>query len=391
MDTIRRSVTILMKSAATGQKLVLPENFSLEEAMELTKKHQLLPLIYAGAVNCGIDQKDPVMTSMFPLYFQHTLISERQISAFRKICQSFDKHNIDYLPMKGCNMKFRYPKPELRTMGDADILIRMEQYPEIAPLLEELGFTFLLESDHEIVWQSKALYLELHKRLIPSYNKDYASYFRDGWQMTRPCGGSRFEMTPEDEFLFQFTHFAKHYRDGGIGCRHILDLYVFLRYFPDMNRSYLEGELEKLKLLEFYRNIRRLLEFWFEEGHSDPVVDHISEYIFSGGNFGSMKNRVLSRSIKPTKSMAPLRFMKIRAWFHTIFPKMESFVAYYPVLKRHLWMIPFVWVWRVCKCIWFFRRKFSYCARIIGMMDADDARDYHDSLRYVGLDFHFDA
>ena len=391
MDMIRCGVTVLMKSAVTGQRLALPEGFSLQEAMELIAQHQLIPLAYAGAVNCGIDRKDPVMTALLSRCLQYALISEKQLAALRKLYRVLDEHNIDYLPLKGCNMKFRYPKPELRTMGDADILIRVEQYPEVVPLLEELGFSFVVESDHEFVWRSKSLYLELHKRLIPSYNQDYAAYFQDGWQMAHPCGGSRFEMTPEDEFLFQFVHFAKHYRGGGIGCRHILDLYVFLRYFPELDCSYVERELEKLKLLEFYRNIRRLLEFWFQDGDSDPVVEHISAYIFASGNFGTMKNHILAQQVRSSEYGKSLRFVKTRAWLRAIFPKMQSLEYAYPILKRHRWMVPFVWGWRLCKCICSFRKKFRYQATRIGMMDVENVTDFRDALRYVGLDFRLDT
>ena len=37
-------------------------------------------------------------------------------------------------------MKALYPAPELRVMGDADVLIRLEQYEKIVPLMEKMGF-----------------------------------------------------------------------------------------------------------------------------------------------------------------------------------------------------------------------------------------------------------
>ena len=54
-----------------------------------------------------------------------------------------------------------------------DILIRPEQYDRIVPILEQLNFREKNETDHELVWIHDDLYLELHKRLIPSYNKDF--------------------------------------------------------------------------------------------------------------------------------------------------------------------------------------------------------------------------
>ena len=35
-----------------------------------------------------------------------------------------DENGIDYMPLKGACLKLIYPQPELRLMGDADILIK---------------------------------------------------------------------------------------------------------------------------------------------------------------------------------------------------------------------------------------------------------------------------
>ena len=64
---------------------------------------------------------------------------------------AFEKNGIAHMPLKGILMKQLYPRPDMRIMGDADILIRVEQYEKIKPLLEELGFAEKLESDHELI------------------------------------------------------------------------------------------------------------------------------------------------------------------------------------------------------------------------------------------------
>ena len=156
-------------------------------------------------------------------------------------------------------MKQRYPKHEFRPMADADILIREEQYEQIRPLMRQLGFYEGVESNHEYIWDSVSLHVELHKRLVPSYNKDYYAYFGDGWRLATGHKGTRFFMTPEDEFIYLFVHLAKHYRDGGVGCRQMVDLWVQRRSFPGLDEDYLRRELRKLHLLEFYDNVHKTL------------------------------------------------------------------------------------------------------------------------------------
>ena len=281
MDRQQEGVLTLIRSAVTGQALALPEDFDLDSSLPLLKRHQLTALACAGALNCGLVPG----AQLFEGYGKSLKKSEDQLRILKKLFAAFDENGIAYLPLKGSNMKALYPRPELRVMGDADILIRLEQYAQIVPILESLGFEFQVESDHELIWHAKGLHLELHKRLIPSYNEDYYAYFGDGWRLAKKQAGCRYALSPEDDLIYQFTHFAKHYRDGGIGCRHVTDLWVYKRHFPNLDTAYIRRELDKLQLLAFYDNICRLVGVWFEGAPADQMTDFISEFIFESGSW----------------------------------------------------------------------------------------------------------
>ena len=274
-------ILTLLKSAIIQQKIALPEKFQLQDADDHINRHHIASLIYEGALLCNIPQNDIRMLQLFPRYCKALQVSERQLRELERIYNAFEENGIDYMPLKGCKMKALYPKPELRNMGDADILIRTEQYDKIRSVMQSLQFTEGEETVHELVWKSDALYLELHKQLIPSYNQDFYGYFGDGWARAKYLNGSQYTMSPEDEFIYLFTHFTKHYRDGGIGCRHVVDLWVYLRSHPELDTDYIQTELKKLQLLDFYCNTRRLISTWFENQEPDPKTDFMTEFIFS--------------------------------------------------------------------------------------------------------------
>ena len=144
-------------------------------------------------------------------------------------------------------------------MGDADVLIHAEQYNKIVPILEKNDFTFVKENLNELCWQKLPFYIELHRYLISPQHKDYYGYFGDGWQLARPSEGfkHRFEMSDEDFFVFLFAHFTKHYRSSGIGIKHMTDIWVYLKAKPELDIKYIERELDKLKMLTFYKNVLR--------------------------------------------------------------------------------------------------------------------------------------
>ena len=64
MNIIYQGLFTLVKSALTGEKLNLPEGFELEKAAPLIKRHALIPLVYPGAINCGIPPKAELMQKM---------------------------------------------------------------------------------------------------------------------------------------------------------------------------------------------------------------------------------------------------------------------------------------------------------------------------------------
>lgn len=390
MNDIQRGVVTLLRSAVTGDRLNLPEGFSMEDALPLIKKHHMLTLAYAGAVNCGISSKDATMQQLFQSYLKKMLVSERQMRDVNRIFAAFDENGIDYMPLKGCKMKALYPKPELRIMGDADILIRTEQYDRIRSIMKDLGFTEGEESNHELIWKSDSLYLELHKRLIPSYNKDYYAYFGDGWQLGVIERGTRYTMESEDEWVYLFTHFAKHYRDGGIGCRHVVDLWVWLRNHPDLNWNAIEANLTKLQLLEFCGNIRRLLRVWFEGEAGDPVTDFISQFLFDSGSWGQETSRLLSASLKASKAAGSIASGRARSWLRAFFPSAREIAPRYPILKKFPWLLPLVWPYRWIRAALFGRDTIHRRQREMSVTTVDQVEQHRQALNYVGLDFHFE-
>ena len=387
METIHSGLIALLKSALTRQPQSLPEGFELEAALPLIRRHHMIPLAFEGALRCGIPRSHPVMQTLFRSYCRAIQVSEGQLGELGRIYDAFRQAEIDYLPLKGCNMKHRYPRPELRMMGDADILIRVEQYHRIIPVMEGLGFVFKQETDHELVWQSPALYVELHKHLMPTPNVDFHGFFGDGWQLARRGEGSRHDMTPEDEFVFVFSHFAKHYRDGGIGCRHVADLWVFRSFFPDLDWGAVEGTLEKLRLLEFYGNIRRLLAVWFEDAPADEKTDFLTAFILGSGSFGSGESRVTSRAVRDTRHTLPGITGRMVYLWQTAFPPVMTLRGKYRVLNRAPWLLPVVWLVRPFYKVLFEWRTLERQRRNLNAVSWENIRTRRDALRYVGLDY----
>ena len=389
MNATQRGVITLLKSAVMGEGYLLPEGFELATEYPALKRHHMDTLLYEGAVRCGISRQSPVMQQLFQKYCKHLLVSEGQQRQVARIFAEFEENGIEYLPLKGCRMKNLYPKPELRYMGDADILIRLEQYGGIKPLMEELGFEEGPESDHELHWEHRELSVELHKHLIPSNNEGFYDYYGIGWQLAANREGYCWSMTPEDEWIFLFTHFAKHFRDGGIGCRYVVDLWVYLRHNPGMDDAYIRREMEKLQLLEFHDNIRRLIDVWFADLPGEKKLDVITDYIFASGSWGEQESKTISAAVRDSRTSGRASESKIRYALRIMFPGARTLRSKYTVLKKHPWLLPGVWVVRpFYKLLWERESLLRHRDNLHSITD-EKVDAWRELLQYMGIDCQF--
>ncbi|MBP3377405.1 MAG: nucleotidyltransferase family protein [Clostridia bacterium] len=391
MTEQQRGLILLIKSASTGQVQELPTDFDLVSAFDIAKKHGITALAYYGACKCGVDTTAETMQSAFSTVCKCILTDERQRAELTRLLDSFDKHGIKYMPLKGVNLKSLYLTPEMRMMGDADILISPEQYDgTIRPLMIELGYEEGAESDHELIWNKSSLHVELHKRLIPSYNKDYYAYFGDGWSLAKikSTESERYSMTDEDELIYLFTHFAKHYRDSGIGLRHIIDLWVYESHHPNMARDYLTSELHKLQLDKFYLNIKNTLDVWFNDAVADEITDFITDTIFKSGQYGKKQVGVVSSALKESKSEKNANKIKLNHILRSAFQSVDYLKVYYPILNKAPVFLPFIWVIHFLRRV-FTKNKLKNYVKNINEINDDKISEYQKALNFVGLDFNF--
>lgn len=384
MNTLHKGLTTILRSAVTGEALPLPEGFTLEEGDELIQSQSLVPLIFQGACNCKIPADSEIMGRYQTGYLRTVIHSEQQDRAVNRIFQVFEENGIDYMPLKGCNLKKLYPRPELRIMGDADILIRLEQYEKIEPLIAQLQYEKVSETAHEFCWKSKVLFLELHKRIIDPNHEDLCGYFGDGWDKAILDEGHRYMLSREDEFIFLFTHMTKHFRLTGIGARLFVDLYLYRRAYPQMDEAKIEAAMKQLGILDFYRNVMKMLEVWFEDRQPDAVTDMITEYIFSSGNWGSQENKVYAKELKKEENIKNSRF---RSLMRTLFIPLEEIQSSYNILYKFPILLPVFWVVRWFDVLLHRRGNIKKRMDIVNSVTDEKLRQRQEAFRAMGLDF----
>ena len=189
--------------------------------------------------------------------------------------------------------------------------------------------------------------------------------------------------------VYLFTHFAKHFRDGGIGCRHVLDLWVYLRSEPKMNEAYVQSELNRLGLLKFYRHIRELLDVWFEDASDSPMSDFLTDAVFASGSFGELDSRVISRAVRDKKH-SPLGVnSRLLYLWQTAFPSVLILKDKYTVLKKAPWLLPVIWLIRPFYKLLFERDSLKFQEQNLQALSEDRVAARRAVLHEIGLVYNF--
>lgn len=389
MDNFQKDFIRIIQSAFTKTQYVPSPDFDWDKATEVARKHNVVAIFYYGAVNCGISSECVQMQELFTWTCRSLAVSHRQIYEIEKIIDMFECEGIEYMPLKGAVLKKVYPRPEMRTMGDADILIKLDQYDKIKAIMRRLGFVFQYESDHELVWKKPTLFLELHKSIMTTYNRDFYSYFGSGWKVAnRAPGTNGYEMSPEDFYIYLFVHFTKHYRISGIGIKHLLDLWVYAEANSGLNREYIQSELTKMHLNEFYKNMMDTIDAWFYSGQESDIVNVITNVLFNSGQYGSADMAIVNRAIRDNKGSAWRK--KLTIIIRSMFLPYHEMKERYSVLERISIMLPVMWVVRWIDVLFFRQNVLKQFVASLKLINSRNLDEHTKVLHFVGLDFNHD-
>lgn len=385
----QQGLLLLIRSAMIQKPEKLPESFSLARLVNLIERQQITSIALEGALLCGISPELPEMQMLIEKSCALYSLSSCQMDEVKRLCVDFDDNQIDYLLLKGINLKEYYPEPHMREMSDADILIRIAQYEKIKPILCSRDFTAGQESDHELHWDKPTLHLELHKRLVPSNNKLFCKYFQNVWNRAFRISDakSQYVLSKEDELIFYVVHFAKHYRDGGIGPKHLIDLWLFMKNNAGMDTDYISAELTKLSLSDFFSNLCATMQVWFGDRAHDEKTELITDVILGGGAYGRSGMQYIASAARYSNAAGSTKRGRMKRIKYLFFPAFDTMCRLYPVLKKVPVLLPIVWAYRWAHALIFKGKTVKTRYAEAKSVTPQVIEEYQKKLTSVGLNF----
>ncbi len=259
----------------------------------------------------------------------------------KTILDAFEEAKIDCVLLKGTVTRELYPNPILRSMGDIDLLYRHGQTKELQQVMRTLGYVHggdMVKHDH---YTKKHVLVEMHKTLgVPGWKEQ--EYFDTIWDQVYQRGEYQhiYDMTPEDHYLFTFTHLVEHFKMSGIGIRMVMDMYV-LSQNDKLDYNYIDKRLKQFQYQEFHANILEVANIWFSNEDTrvnvENCINDLEEYILNGGVFGNSENVGINIQLEHGNR---LNFI-----MNVLFPKYQAMQTVYSWLKTPLFL-PVAWLCR---------------------------------------------
>ena len=202
--------------------------------------------------------------------------------------------------LKGTGLAHLYPQPERRMCGDIDLWVAGNrdaivaafedaEYPIYDIIYQECKAGVFLDTEVEVHFHPSKMYNPFSNARLQRFFEQH-SPIRDDAAITFP--DARFNA------VFCMAHMFRHYLEGGIGLRQMMDYYYVLRDLAPEDRGTVMKTLKRLGMKRFTACVMTCVQFNFglEDGYllCPPDKKHgkkLVNDIIAMGNFGVLDKR----------------------------------------------------------------------------------------------------
>lgn len=270
--------------------------------------HNVETLIFQSLMNLpqGVQPEKDVLDKWRNTTIIRVLLNENLMKEQTNILNYFAELGIDSVILKGTSVSCFYPAPELRTLGDIDILVKKSEYEAATNVLYKNGYVFDHEHDFHIVVKKSGTIVELHNEVSRFPDNEVGKLLST--ELEKVFNNSKqFEVnqicfpgpSPFDNALILLLHMQRHLNKG-IGLRQLCDWIMFVNsnsqqelwdeILPFLNKIGLRkfaAILTKIGVL--YLGLDSKLCLWCLEVNN-KVCDMLLQEILNSGNMGRKRS-----------------------------------------------------------------------------------------------------
>ena len=350
-----------------------------QELVQLGMEQHVLPLLGCALIRskdetCPQQLRD-MLTGIARRTSAENMIRQRRML---HLLGEMEKAGLDVLVIKGYAVAAHYAYPECRESTDVDLLIDAKQERKATAFLKERGFVVearAVTSQHVVCAHAQYGKIELHVSLYAELVRDVWFQGKDAKQLVCEApivcnvpDGSFRTLGCTDHLIFLTLHMMKHFIDGGLTIKMMLDIALFCsqnvqridaeRFWNVMNELRYTVVLNSILWIMIRYAGFRADGFPGLASEMTEKMEAILNDLAQGGYMGvrekEMRHEVgveyNMRLMLKRKSLLQYRLYvlcrKIRTSSTYMFMSYERLVAIYPCLKKTVILYPFIWLYQ---------------------------------------------
>lgn len=261
----------------------------------------------------------------------------------------------DFVMVKGTVVAELYPVPELRSMGDADVLIHTKDLENVHQSLSDANFTLQKGSPlGEWLYSKNGYLFEIHDTLVHRYEgkENLVEYFSHVWDYVEDG-----RLSWSFHLIYLLEHLRQHFVGHGVGFRQFMDVALVCKKC-DIDWKFVAEELKKIELYDFAATVFVFIERWFGIGVPFETAEISEEFyvratckIFEDGIFGfdNEENRETEVSFRMHYKGLDYKTAKKQYLIRKFFPKYEAMckLPYCSYIKKNVLLLPVAWIHRI--------------------------------------------
>lgn len=355
---MNRDFIELLSSFVNETKPNISSSPDWQGILHLGKIHAVYGILYFAASRLDESSKPDrdSQNRLFNAYYKTVMEMAEKNRISDCVLNEFNKYGIDAVVFKGAVIRECYPVPELRTMGDADILIRPSDRSLSDKMFSDLKAAVINNNEPIKCYKCGKMKFEVHTS-FSDYSKEkpaLRTYFDGMWEHSVPVSEHVRKPDVNYHFLIILFHTYKHFIYSGCGIRHFMDIALYLKkHESEMDFEYIKQELLYLKLYKFAQLALFLCSRWFGtpnvfgREYDGEMYELATDYVLKCGVFGldyansgqkiAEKKTVNKKGLKKTLG-------KIQFFLKKVFPPFSYMKNRYPYLKKIPVLLPWAWI-----------------------------------------------